>query len=294
MPIYEIAGVVIDVKSNDSGLLGYLNNFTGIDKKKADLVFDYHIKDVIEIPQGTQISDDNIGLKWIKKDSGQEYCVYTQEFGIGKPMVLMDIGRDWQKAELSWCRYSGVNAQERINTQAQVTISSHIMMGIVFRYFLINIGGLVIHASAIKWKDKGVMISAPSGTGKSTYAKLWQEYIDDVKILNDDTPAVRVTDDQPYVFGTPWSGSSFLHCNDSAPLGAIVLLEQAQSNSLTRLSDQEAILKLMPRVFLPYFEQCLMHKALDVFEKIVRSVPIFLLQCRPEREAVELVYQCLK
>lgn len=39
--------------------------------------------------------------------------------------------------------------------------------------FIIN-QGFQLHASVINWKDKGILFSAPSGTGKSTQADLWK------------------------------------------------------------------------------------------------------------------------
>jgi hypothetical protein len=44
------------------------------------------------------------------------------------------------------------------------------------------------------------------------------------------------------------------------------------------------MLQLMPRVFLPYFDQQQINAAIDIYEKIISSVPVYLLQCRPIRK----------
>lgn len=49
-------------------------------------------------------------------------------------------------------------------------ISGMLAMELVF---IIN-QGFQLHASVINWKDKGILFSAPSGTGKSTQADLWK------------------------------------------------------------------------------------------------------------------------
>ena len=148
------------------------------------------------------------------------------------------------------------------------------MIGLVFQNYLLHYDGIVVHASSLEWNGKGIIFSAPSGTGKSTHVKLWQEYFgSEVKLLNDDSPAIRFRDGNPFIFGTPWSGSSNLHSNGSAPLSAIVLLQQASDNSIKQLSNQEAIAKLMPRVFLPYYDEDMMNKACDVFERIIFFSP---------------------
>jgi hypothetical protein len=49
----------------------------------------------------------------------------------------------------------------------------------------------------------------------------------------------------------------------------------------------------MPRCFLPYFDTDLMPQAMTVLERLVNDIPVFLLKCRPDYEAVELVRRCL-
>lgn len=298
LPVYEVAGVPINIAKDASDYFSNMRKFLApqqIQDSESELNFIFKTEEFIEIPQGKILSDEKISYKWLQKNSGETgYYIYVQEFGVGGILVLVDIETDWRKAKITWSDCKSTDPQEMFIRQSQIDLGTHAMMGMVFRYHLLELGGLVIHASTLKWNGKGIIFTAPSGTGKSTHVKLWQEYVTDVKVLNDDNPAIRIIDNQPYVFGTPWSGSSFIHCNDSAPLSAIVILEQAQENALRKLDDQEIILKLMPRVFLPYFDQNLMRKTMDIFANILKSVPVYLLQCRPDREAVELVYQCLK
>lgn len=294
LSLYKVAGVDIKITNDSHEPYNYMQDFVKTNQDEADLNFLLQTRKHIQFPEGELISDNTTPFKWLKKASDQDgYYVYLQEFGVGKIMVLADIERDWRNAVVTWYDYTGDTQQSIINSQAQIWPSVHNMMGMVFRYCLLRFEGLVIHASTLKWNGKGVMFAAPSGTGKSTHVKLWQKYITDVTILNDDTPAVRIINNRPFVFGTPWSGSSFLHSNEAAPLAAIVLLEQAQENVLSRLDDQDAVLRLMPRAFLPYFDHNLMNEALNIFETIISEVPVYLLQCRPDKQSVELVHQCL-
>lgn len=164
---------------------------------------------------------------------------------------------------------------------------------ITFRNRILYCDGLVIHGSAIQWEDKGIIFSGPSGMGKSTQSKLWRKY-KKAHMVNDDRPAIRVVDGIPYVYGTLWNGARGKCTNKSAPLAAIVLLEQDKQNTIKRLSREESVNKLMPRSFLPYNSPENMDRALKNLENIVTAAPVFYLKCRPDREAVELLYQCLK
>lgn len=296
MPRYEVAGLIINIESKDTLQLDEMREYTITEKRETDLNYKFLKSDFIDKPAGEIISDEGTSLYWIRKQSDQKgYYVYTCTHGaVGKILVLMDTSSDWQNAVITWADIQGENDIEHNYIQTRRKSVVHIFLGVVFRYHLLNYQGLVIHASTIKWNNKGIMFTAPSGTGKSTQVKLWQEHVKDVIVLNDDNPAVRIIDNKPIVFGTPWSGSSYINTNDSAPLTSIIIVKQAPQNTLRRLSIQEAMLHFLPRVFLPYFDQNQMIKAMDIYEKIIAHVPVYLLQCRPDKEAVELVYECLK
>lgn len=283
MPYYEVAGLIIKIESNNSKPLKHLSNF--LLKSHQDVHLDISIitKKVIEVPSGDIVFKQD-ATTVIKKTSDQlGFAICIIDFS-GKTLLRMDVEQDWRKVQITCCDIDEEGYFHMV----------HGMIGVAFRYALFNFDGLVIHSSTLKWNGKGLMFSAPSGTGKSTHVKLWQKYLDDVIVINDDSPAIRMIDNKPYVYGTPWCGSKSIHSNDFAPLAAIVLLEQAPNNMILRLNTQKAVLNLLPRVFSPYFDQNMMRKCMNIFERIMVSIPIYLLQCRPDKEAMELVYQCVK
>ena len=54
-------------------------------------------------------------------------------------------------------------------------------------------GRLLLHGSAFAYRGEGVLFTAPSGTGKSTHARLWREvYGDRVTVINDDILKVDI------------------------------------------------------------------------------------------------------
>lgn len=84
--------------------------------------------------------------------------------------------------------------------------------------------GFVLHSAFVRWREKGILFSGPSGTGKSTQADLWERF-EEAEILNGDRTVVRKVDGHWRAFGFPFSGSSDIYRNDSAPIAAVVVLQ---------------------------------------------------------------------
>ena len=101
----------------------------------------------------------------------------------------------------------------------------YIYAGSQFYNKLINLGGFLLHASAVVIDNKAYLFSADSGTGKSTHTKLWQKcFGDKALIINDDKPAIKIENGICYAYGTPFSGKTDENLNMKFPLQAICLL----------------------------------------------------------------------
>ena len=166
-------------------------------------------------------------------------------------------------------------------------------LGLMFSYSVITNSGLVLHAVVMEWRGKAILVSATSGTGKSTHAHLWQES-EHVEIINGDRALCGVEDCVWTAYGQPWCGSSGECLNTSAPIGAVVLLERGEENSVMRLEPFDAVLGLLPRTFAPPWDAALMDAALSHLDSLVASVPVFRLHCRPDVEAVETLKAALE
>lgn len=160
------------------------------------------------------------------------------------------------------------------------------MLGELFRYFILKHNGVVLHSSCIKYKNSGIAFSAPSGTGKSTHTGLWKKcFPEDVTVLNDDSPAIRLDGFVPGLYGTPWSGKTDINANEGASLEAIVILEQFPENKIAKLSKDEALFRILQEVTRPVFPE-FMELTLSAVEKIIMQTPVYLLKCNISDEAV--------
>lgn len=150
-----------------------------------------------------------------------------------------------------------------------------------------------LHASVIEKDGKALLFLGKSGTGKSTHSRLWQEFVPGSTLLNDDEPVVRVHNNGVRVYGTPWSGKTPCYRNISAEVAAVVCLSQSPENKLTRLGGVSA--------FSPVFQSCSVLRSnkrnkdlvCDTVVQMIEKVPVYRLDCRPDREAVSLTQQLI-
>lgn len=147
---------------------------------------------------------------------------------------------------------------------------------------------LFMHGSAIMYKGKAYIFIAPSGTGKSTHARLWKErFGDDVTIINDDKPFLTFRADKVYVCGTPWRGKHNIGQNIECILGGICILTRGERNEICRVSPADAVQDVIRQSNLHrYKENTLL--ALELIDKLLQLVPVYHLACTATIDAVEI------
>lgn len=167
----------------------------------------------------------------------------------------------------------------------------YILTGFEFSKGLLDFMGFCLHSSALALDNQAVLFSAPCGTGKSTHARLWQEYFgqDKAIIVNDDKPALRLIDDVFYVYGTPWSGKTDLNVNIKVPLKAIVFIEQSKVNYADIMDSKQAVQGLVTQSMRPVKDFGRMDKLFTLLDLIIKKIPIYKMGCNMSLDAVELI-----
>lgn len=107
-------------------------------------------------------------------------------------------------------------------------------------------GFIPLHASCVIKHNEAYMFSAPSGTGKSTHARFYQDVLEG-EILNDDKPIIK----DMKVYGTPFSGKTALNQNAIYPLKAIYFIEQGSVDTIKPLTVDEASKLLLKNIARP-------------------------------------------
>ena len=96
------------------------------------------------------------------------------------------------------------------------------------------------------------------------------------------------------VFPSPWRGKENMGNRITAPLGGIILLEQAAENSICRLSAKKAA----GRVYLQFMfarettEQLLAVCSLE--HRLLSTAPVWLLKNRGDEESTLLCHETLE
>lgn len=148
--------------------------------------------------------------------------------------------------------------------------------------------GIQLHSSFIKTDSGAILFSAPSGTGKSTQAELWKQH-KNAKIINGDKTILRKIDGKWYAFGSPWAGTSGIHINDFAPDPAIVILRQSPENRIKEISRRNAVMLLLSETKTQCWCAAEAERICSLLEDMTEALPVFMLECRPDIGAVEIV-----
>ena len=156
---------------------------------------------------------------------------------------------------------------------------------------LVNYGVLLIHGSALCMDGKAYIFTAPSGTGKSTHARLWREMFGDrVWMVNDDKPMLKIGEDGIMVYGSPWRGKHRLGRNASAPLKAIVSLHRDEANHIEPMNKTDAFLVLMEQAFISQ-DRAVMMKVLDLEKHLMEKADFYTLGCNMLPEAAQEAWE---
>ena len=171
----------------------------------------------------------------------------------------------------------------------------------------------LFHCSAVAVDGKAYLFTAPSGTGKSTHARLWREVFGDRAVMiNDDKPLLKVvrcatescngtpvegsTCDSAtntatvLVYGTPWDGKHRLSTNTVAPVAGICLLERGEENCVERIAKEEAFPRLLQQTYRPQSPVALM-KTMELLDAVASNVPLYRLRCNMESEAAHVAFE---
>ena len=153
---------------------------------------------------------------------------------------------------------------------------------------------VLLHGVAFLWRGKAWLITAPSGTGKTTqyyhWKRLWPE---ETEIINGDKSVLAMCADGFHLLPSPWTGKEGDAGEGEGALGGIVVLSQAQENRIRRLSPGEAVIPLLKAFIVRCRTEAEALQMAALEEKLLRTTPVWLLENRGDEASAALTRETL-
>ncbi|NAW51348.1 hypothetical protein GNY06_08125 [Elizabethkingia argentiflava] len=229
------------------------------------------------------LSDVSIvwGDRFLFEESSEHYIVSVQSENKDRRGTKMYSKKDFKESVIYM-------------EEAELSVTSILswVLMVAFGQAIIPYKAVLFHASVVVQGDKAYAFLGKSGTGKSTHSRLWIEYLEGVKLLNDDNPIVRIMEDgKIMIFGTPWSGKTPCYRNMRVELQALVRLSQASENKWKNVEGKEALVSVLPSCTAIRWNRFLFNQMVDSLEEIIRKVRVGQLLCLPDKDAAYLCSQ---
>ena len=143
-----------------------------------------------------------------------------------------------------------------------------------------------LHGVTLLCGNRIIVLSAPSGTGKTTLARLLEEYADAI-IINGDFAMLSAGESGVFFEPTPFCGSSGRCLNHRVQIDQVVFLEQAKNNKWQSLTGRPAMTRFMSNTFVPTWDKVLQQTIQSNVLKIVSIIPTYLFGFAPNPKAAE-------
>ena len=249
---------------------------------------------------GMSLSDFNFTVDYVEPDNSGMLLFGSDDFSTPTFLYQRENSYfDWitkdkdGEIELSfrisddWTNF--ILYQDNTNTRGERAFRE---FGYLFSYAILNHDACVLHGVVVEYNGMGILVTAPSGTGKTTHTRMWRDR-ENALIINGDRCLCRKIDGKWYAYGMPWSGSSGEYINRKIPITAIVALKQDSWNHVHSMTELDGTLYLMQRIFAPVWACDMQNKAFDITEELARTIPMLELYCRPDFESVDVLKEAI-
>lgn len=281
---FHIAGIRVYYEGRQEWLHSFLQSFSepadeitkknGTQTIKNIPVQNWYVKPLSQVPE---ISGKML-LFGTQMDIYHCDTYYMLRFPSNYHLVLCTLSFDGKEAVFY---YDGSTQQEAVD---------ELFYGFraAFFYLAALHGKYALHSASNYYQEKAWLYSASSGTGKTTHVKLWEKLYA-VPVLNGDLNLLGMENDEVFVYGIPWCGTSGVYTTKKYPLGGIILLKRGTENRVCKLPQGERQLYTAQRMISPAWTEKQVDDSLLFAEKLSDRIPIRQLYCTQEPSAAAVM-----
>lgn len=158
---------------------------------------------------------------------------------------------------------------------------------------LVKRDNMILHCAYVEHHGEAILFSAPSETGKTTQANLWEKYRGS-RTVNGDRSLLGKKNGRWTAQGWPVCGTSEV-CHDEAfPIRAVVMLSQAKENRAVRMTPGQAFPLVYSQITVNRWNREDHIHTMDLIQDLLDSVPVYHLGCTISEEAVECLARILE
>lgn len=173
-------------------------------------------------------------------------------------------------------------------------VDSYIRMGVQYALLLALFKDCIgLHGLTLLCDDEIIILSAPSGTGKTTLAKLLEEYCDAV-VINGDFALLSLSEEGVVFEPTPFCGTSRRCLNHRLRIDRVVFLEQAENDHWYVLSAREAMNRFMSNAFIPTWDVNMQQTVQENIINCITELKVNAFAFAPYRKAAEVFYNNIR
>ena len=177
---------------------------------------------------------------------------------------------------------------ELITSGENLALELEYCLRILFGYFVLQKGGLLIHGAGIARQNNGYIFLGPSGVGKSTVSRLSGNFI----LLNDDLTVILPDHDGTWkIFSTPFANPGQRIQIISVPLRGMYLLEQSDMVRLEKLFLGKAISEIIANIPVITGNFFLADQVISTCLKLLQKIPIFKLSFMKDPSFWDVILQ---
>jgi hypothetical protein len=150
----------------------------------------------------------------------------------------------------------------------------------------------ILHASYVIYNGKAILFTAPSGTGKSTHAEFWRKERG-ADIINGDRVLVTRRDGRFFANGIYASGNSGICKNQTAPVDAVVLLEQGESNMISNIPKRMLFLRVLCECSYDMNDAEQYERITELVSDMMNRIPVVCYRCKKTPDSVDALERIL-